>query len=55
MGRTKWDWARFDHLSWVFDHPSRLVPYLKEGKQSLRAKTYLAMESVNSLRISAPP
>ena len=55
MGRTKWDWARFDHLSWVFDHSSRGSCHLKEGEQSLRAKTYLAMESVNSLRISAPP
>ena len=55
MGKTKWDWARFDHLSWVFDHPSRGSCHLKEGEQSLRAKTYLAMESVNSLRISAPP
>ena len=55
MGRTKWDWARFDHLSWVIDHPSHGSCHLKEGEQSLRAKTYLAMESVNSLRISAPP
>ena len=56
MGRTKWDWARFDHLSWVLDHPSRGSCHLKEGEQSLRAKTYLAMKkSVNSLRISAPP
>ena len=55
MGRTKGDWARFYHLSWVFDHPSRGSCHLKEGEQSLRAKTYLAMDSVNSLRISAPP
>ena len=55
MGRTNWDWARFDHLSWVIDHPSHGSCHLKEGEQSLRAKTYLAMESVNSLRISAPP
>ena len=33
---------------------ARLVPF-EEGKQSLRAKQFLAMESVNSLRISAPP
>ena len=56
MGRTKYDWARFDHyLSWVFDHSSRGSCHLKEGEQSLRAKKLLAMESVNSLRISAPP
>ena len=47
MGRTKWDWARFDHLSWVFDHSSRGSCHLKEGEQSLRAKKFLAMESVN--------
>ena len=55
MGRTKEDWARFDHFSWVFDHSSRGSCHLKEGEQSLRAKKFLAMESVNSLRISAPP
>ena len=31
-----------------------LVPF-ERGEQSLRAKKFLAMESVNSLRISAPP
>ena len=46
MGRTKWDWARFDHLSWVFDHSSRGSCHLKEGEQSLRAKTYLAIWKV---------
>ena len=38
-----------------FDHSSRGSCHLKEGEQSLRAKKILAMESVNSLRISAPP
>ena len=33
------------HLSWVFD-PSRGSCHLKEGEQSLRAKRFLAMESV---------
>ena len=33
---------------------ARLVPF-EEGEQNLRAKTFLAMESVSSLRISAPP
>ena len=53
MGRTKWDWAGFDHLSWVFDHSSRGSCHLKEGEQRGRKKIF-AMESVNSLRISAP-
>ena len=39
----------------VFDHSSRGSCHLQEGEQSLRAKKFLAMESVNSLRISAPP
>ena len=55
MGRTMLDWAGFDHLSWVFDHSSRGSCHLKEGEQSLRATKFLAMESVNSSRISAPP
>ena len=33
MGRTKWDWAEFDHLFWVFDHSSRGSCHLKEGEQ----------------------
>ena len=44
-------------LSFVLGFPSlvaRLVPF-ERGEQSLRAKKFLAMESVNSLRISAPP
>ena len=52
MGRTKWDWAGFDHLSWVFDHSSRLVPFERGRTKSV--KNFLAMESVNSFRISAP-
>ena len=36
MGRTKWDWAGFDHLSWVFDHSSCGSCHLKEGEQSGR-------------------
>ena len=45
-------WAGFDHLSWVFDHSSRWSCHLKEGEQ--RGRKNLAMESVNSLWISAP-
>ena len=55
LGRIGQDWAGFDHLSWVFHHSSHGSCHLKEGEQRLRAKKVLAMESVNSLRISAPP
>ena len=42
-------------MSWVFDHSSRGSCHLKEGGiRTKRAKQFLAMESVNSLRISAP-
>ena len=33
MGRTKWDWVGFDHLSWVFDHSSRGSCHLKDEEQ----------------------
>ena len=33
MGRTKWDWAGFYHLSWVFVHSSCGSCHLKEGEQ----------------------
>ena len=53
MGRTKWDWARFDHnmpLSWVFDHSSRGSCHLKRGgSRKQRWRKFLAMESVNKL------
>ena len=44
--------AGFDHLSWVFDHWSRGSRHLRESDQ--RGRIFLATESVNSFRISAP-
>ena len=32
MGRTTYDWAGFDHLSWVFDHSSRGSRHLRESE-----------------------
>ena len=50
MGRTKSDWAGFDD---GFSITRRGSCHLKEGGTK-RAKNVLAMESVNSLRISVP-